>query len=142
MILVTQTMRQVAVVAMVGILAACCPGKSDEQRQAEAAATASKMAEASGAKITFTPEALSECDLKKNPRQAIQVSWDATASNASTVKVLVRGPRDNDKVWTSGGATGSETTGQWVVVGTTFTLKDGDDKPLAQATVASKACTQ
>lgn len=128
--------------AMVGAVAGCCPGKSDQDRKVESDAAAAKMAQASGASLKLDPDFLKECELTPGVGKVVSVNWDATASHASTVKVLVRGPRDSDKVWTSGGAKGGDKTGPWVFPGTTFTLTDGQDKPLAEVTIQSKVCTK
>lgn len=128
--------------ALAGFLIGCCPGKSDQDRKAESGASASRMVAASGASLHLDPNYLSGCDLKPGIGQIIEVSWNAAASHISTVKLVVKGPRDSGKVWTSGGAIGKDKTGPWVFPGTMFTLTDGDDRPLAQVTIQSKACTK
>jgi len=144
-------MRGLSVIALIGLFAGCCSGKSDQDPKAGAgaasaematASSATEMAAASGASVHLDPSVLDECDLKSGAGQVVEVSWDATAAKVTSVKVLVQGPRDNEKVWTSGGVTGKDKTGPWVYPGTTFTVTSGENKPLARVTIQSKACAK
>lgn len=132
--------RFAGAIALLGALAGCCPGKSDQQRAAEASAAAAKLAAEGKGTLSLTPSTMRECDLKSGG-QVIEVRWDASKSGTNVVKVLVKGPHDPEKVWTSGGAVGVDKTGPWVVPGTTFTLTDGADQPLAQTIIQTKPCT-
>lgn len=135
-----RVLRVAGPIALLGVLAGCCPGKSDQQRAAEASAALAKLSAEGKGTLSLAPATLRECDLKSGGK-VVEVRWDARKSGTNVVKVLVKGPHDPEKVWTAGGAMGADKTGPWVVPGTTFTLTDGADQPLAQTIIQSKPCT-
>ncbi|TNY25667.1 hypothetical protein BV497_12335 [Fulvimonas soli] len=90
--------------------------------------------------MRVTPSALRECEVKPGVGVAVQVAWDASRAGVTTTKAWVQAPGGERKLWTAGGATGSQTTGPWTSPGTTFVLTDGGDRTLAQATIAAVPC--
>lgn len=90
-----------------------------------------------GVEFNVVPDKLRICD----PPRAVKVSWNAAAAGVSVVKIFVRGEAVADKLFASGGATGSADTGPWVSAETVFILKDGGEtKQLAKIVVGSKTC--
>lgn len=129
-----------AVLALGGCQKAAPPADSLPAPAPVEAGTADATAQSSDVVFTVTPGEVHMCDGRD--RVVSEVSWRVTDPAVSTVKVEIDTETDPArKVFTSGGATGSEKTGDWVVKGVRFHLMDGvSGKELASHQVAGLPC--
>ena len=133
------------------VVAACCPGRSGHDDSAgpqasssgasseAAVVAASTWANSTGVQLQAVPSVLDQCT---NAGRAVEISWQVASTQASSVKISVKGPDGDVKVWVEGGQTGKQATGAWVSPGMEFTLSDEHDKPLARLVIGSKACAK
>lgn len=133
--------------ALVGVLSVfvlgCCPQKAGQGEQdthrAKAAHAVPSAADSGTGILSASPAALPSCQ-KDNPGLKVTIAWNTGKAGASTVKIFVRDPNGAEKLWTEGGAKGSEITGAWVKPGFVFSAKGGDGNSLGVLTIGSAKC--
>lgn len=133
------------------VVAACCQGRSGRDDSARsqtssssassqaAVVAASTLVNSTGVRLQAVPSVLDQCT---NAGRAVEISWQVAPTQASSVKISVKGPDGDVKVWVEDGQTGKQTTGAWVSPGMEFILSDEHDKPLARLVIGSKACAK
>jgi hypothetical protein len=94
-------------------------------------AASAAAAETSQVSIDITPQLL-PCSAGKGPI-SVSVRWQAPTN----VQIWVRSS-NAEKLWVTAGGVGERQSGNWVVPGTQFLLKDGGtDKTMAQVTAGA-----
>lgn len=134
-----------ALLSITATLSACCPGKSGHDSATGASAASASVPnvagqfQAQGVLLQATPSVLDQCT---TAGRAVEISWQVSSALATSVRIWVKGPDGEAKIWTEGGQAGKLATDAWTVPGTQFTLTDDRDKPLARLIIGSSPCAK
>lgn len=99
------------------------------------AAVAAPLASAGGLMIATPGSATCE------PRTDVTFTWDVTKQGTANVEIWVGEAAPDATMFASGGPSGKQSSGPWVVPGTVFVLRDAADKSeLDRLTIGGVAC--
>ena len=88
--------------------------------------------------FVISPSPIDSCGREN---RTITASWSVQSTQVRTVRVFIKAPAAEEKLWTEGGPQASKDTGPWVFDGVTFVFRDQDGNELARRTAKLQKCS-
>ena len=145
-----QSLLSIPLVSSVLLLVACggqapeAPAPVAEQPEQEPVAAPERVvppsiSDANGM-LTLRPGGIDRCT-DDDGVIAVEVEWNATAANTDGVHLYLSSPGEEEKLWSTTGAVGTGTTGEWMRDGSVVRLVNAHgDQEIASVTLKDVPC--